>query len=223
MLKAIAILSFLMSFSSVPAFAGKDLSNILEGIRGKYGHLTGLAIDYTREVVTRSMSMLGNQIKGDLAEGRIYFRPPYSMRLEQKTPQPETIIVDGDTLWWYVPQKKEAHKYPFKDFGKELRLLSDIFRGLTKVEENFKVEMGATNEQGEYQIQLTPDPPWQEINRILLTVTKEYDIGVVNIHNQLGSITRFTLDSLTQKEKFDKGFFRFVLPEGVRLVDESAK
>ena len=223
MRKAITILPFLMLLLSGPAVAGDDLSKILEGIRGKYGHLPGLTIDYTREVVTRSMSMLGNQIKGDLAKGRIYFRPPYSMRLEQKKPQPETIITDGETLWWYVPHKKSAHKYPFKEFGKELRLLSDIFRGLTRVEENFKMEMGARNDQGQYQIQLRPDPPWEEINRIILTVTTEYDIGVVNIHNQLGSITRFTLDSLVVKEKFDKGFFQFVLPQGVKLIDESTK
>ncbi|MCP4669312.1 MAG: outer membrane lipoprotein carrier protein LolA [Deltaproteobacteria bacterium] len=223
MVKVIAILPFFMFFLSGPTFAGDDLSKILEGIRGKYGHLTGLSMDYTREVITRSMSMLGNQIKGDSAKGRIYFRPPYSMRLEQKTPQRETIIADGETLWWYVPHKKSAHQYPFKEFGKELRLLSDIFRGLTRVEENFKVEMGAKSEQGEYQIQLTPDPPWQEINGIILTVTREYDIRVVNIHNQLGSITRFTLEGLTAKETFDKGFFRFALPEGVQLIDETAK
>jgi outer membrane lipoprotein-sorting protein len=221
--KAITMISLLMLFQSGQAFAGDDLSKILEGIRGKYGHLPGLTIDYTREVVTRSMSMLGNQIKGDLATGKIYFKPPYSMRLEQKTPEPETIIADGKILWWYVPQKKSAHKYSFKEFGKELRLLSDIFRGLTKVEENFKVEMGLRNERGEYQIQLSPDPPWQEINRIILTVTPEYKIGVVNIFNQLGGITRFTLDSLAAREKFEKGFFRFVPPAGVKLIDESTK
>jgi outer membrane lipoprotein-sorting protein len=221
--KAITIVPLFMLLVSGSAFAGDELSKILESIRGKHGHLPGLTIGYTREVVTRSMSMLGNQIKGDLAKGRIYFRPPYSMRLEQKTPEPETVITDGETLWWYVPHKKSAHKYSFQEFGKELRLLSDIFRGLTRMEEKFKVEMGAVTERGEYQIQLRPDPPWEEIERIMLTVTRDYDIHVVNIYNQLGSITRFTLDSLVVKEKFDEGFFQFVLPQGVKLVDESAK
>ena len=223
MRKAITIISFLMLFQSGPAFSGDDLSKILAGIRAKYGNLPGLTISYAREVVTRSMSMLGNQIKGDLAKGKIYFRPPYSMRLEQKTPKPETIIADGENLWWYVPHDNSAHKYPFKEFGKELRLLSDIFRGLARVEENFEVEMGANNDRGEYQVQLRPDPPWQEIDHIVLWVTKDYNIGVVNIHNRLGSITRFTLESLKVEEKFDKGFFQFVLPEGVKLIDESKK
>ena len=220
MRKAFTIICFLILFQSGQAFAGNDLSKTLEGIRGKYGHLPGLTIGYTREVITRSMSMLGDKIKGDLAKGMIYFRPPYSMRLEQETPQRETIITDGEILWWYVPQKKSAYKYLFKEFGKELRLLSDIFRGLARVEENFKVTMGSGNDQGKCQIELRPEPPWQEVDSIILTVTKEYDISVVSIHNQLGGITKFTLDSLRSKKKFDKGFFHFVVPEGVKLVKE---
>ena len=156
--------------------------------------------------------MLGNQVKGDLAEGQISFTPPYFFRLEQKTPNPETLVADGETLWWYIPDKKRAHKYPFQEFGKELKLLSDIFRGLCEVEKNFQVAMLDRKEQEEYQIELRPDPPWQEIDRIVLTVTCDFDIRVVNIHNQLGSITRFTLQGLAVKEEFPKDFFRFVLP-----------
>ena len=203
-----------------PAFGNDELTNILNGIQNKYGTLPGLAIDYTREVITRSMSILGNKVKGDLAEGRIFFTPPYCLRLEQKTPNPETLLADGETLWWYIPEEKRVYKYPFDEFGKELRLLSDIFRGLSEVEKNFQVTMLDRTEQEAYQIELSPDPPWQEINRIVLTVTGDFTIRVVSIHNQLGGITRFTLHGLVSKAEFPKDFFQFVLPEGVTLVEE---
>ena len=202
------------------AFGNDELADILEGIQKKYGNLPGLTVNYTREVITRSMSMLGNQAKGDLAEGRIFFAPPYSLRLEQKTPNAETLITDGDTLWWYIPDKKTVHKYPFQEFGKELKLLSDIFRGLSEMEKSFQVTMHDPKGQEEYQIELRPDPPWQEIDRIILSVTRDFHIRVVNIHNQLGSITRFTLQGLASREQFPKGFFSFVLPRGVKLVEE---
>ena len=202
------------------ALGNDKLSTILEGIKGKYGNLPGLSIAYTREVITRSMSMLGNQVKGDLATGQMFFRPPYFLKLEQRTPNIETLIANEETLWWYIPDKKRAHKYPSQEFGKELRLLSDIFRGLSQVTKNFQIMMSDQTEKGKYQIELIPDPPWQEIDRIVLTVTHAYDIRVVNIHNQLGTITRFTLEGLTVKENFEKGFFEFILPEGVELVEE---
>ncbi|NQU14566.1 MAG: outer membrane lipoprotein carrier protein LolA, partial [Desulfobacteraceae bacterium] len=130
MLRYIIIFHLVVSFFVCPAFASNDLSNILDGIRNKYGHLPGLSVTYTREVITRSMSMLGGQVKGDLATGRIYFKPSHYMRLEQETPRSETIIYNGDTLWWYIPDKKCVYKYPAQQFGQELRFLSNVFGGL---------------------------------------------------------------------------------------------
>jgi len=214
------ILPILIFLFLGPAMADEGLVNILEGIQKKYGHLSGLSVPYSREVITWSMSMLGEQVGGDMASGTIFFKHPYLLRLEQEKPKAETIISNNDTLWWYIPDKKCAYRYPAKDFGKELRLLSDIFRGLSQVENSFQVLLQARNESGEYEIELIPDPPWQEINKINLTVTKKYEIQTVRIHNQLGSITVFKLGGLTAKEGFEKGFFQFIVPEGVRLIVE---
>jgi len=200
--------------------ADESLISILERIQKNYAHLSGLSVPYSREVITRSMSMLGDQVRGDMASGIIYFKHPYSLRLEQKEPKAETIIANNNTLWWYIPDMKCAYRYPAKEFGKELRLLSDIFRGLSQVENSFQVLLQDRNKSGEYEIELIPDPPWQEINKINLTVTKEYEIQAVRIHNQLGSITVFKLGDLTEKAGFEKGFFHFVVPEGVRLIVE---
>ena len=207
-------------FHGSAAFAGDDLSTVLGGIKGKYGGLPGLSIGYTREVITRSMSMMGNQVKGDLATGQMFFKPPYFLRLEQRTPTVETLMANEKTLWWYIPDKKLAHRYPSQEFGKELRLLSDIFRGLSQVTNNFQIMMGDQTGAGEYQIELIPDPPWQEIDRIVLTVTHAYDIRIVDIHNQLGTTTRFTLQDLTVRHSFEKSFFEFIPPEGVEVVEE---
>lgn len=220
MLKIFIIFHLLVFLLHGPAVAGDHLSGILKGIQKNYGNLPGLTIRYTREVITRSMSLLGNQVKGDLAAGRIYFKSPYFLRLEQETPQSETIIANGDTFWWYIPDKKCAYQYSTQEFGKELRLLSDIFRGLIQVEESFQVEIVAHATEGEHQIVLRPDPPWQEIDRIALIVTTRYDIRVVDVHNQLGTVTRFRLKDLTKKERFEKDFFNFSVPEGVQVVQE---
>lgn len=219
--KRYLLLFFFMSLAwHSPASGDDKLSGIIEGVHEKYRHLPGLEVEYTREVITRSMSMLGAQARGDLATGHIYFKPPHFLRLEQETPAHETVITDGETLWWYIPDKKCAYKYPSEQFGKELSLLSDIFRGFTQLEKRFKVGIVDQNDEGEYLIQLKPDPPWQDIERIRITVTPKYDIRVLDITNQLGSITRFILKNPAAKEAFEKDFFRFVLPGGVRLIEE---
>jgi outer membrane lipoprotein-sorting protein len=224
MIRTIIIIPLAVFFlGGSPALGNEELPDILKGIRNKYSQLPGLSISYSREVITGTMSMLGNQIKGDLATGQIYFRPPYSLRLEQETPKPEVIISDGDAFWWYIPHKKQAYQSRSREFGRELRLLSNIFRGLMDVEETFKVTMLCRNEQGEYQIELRPDPPWEQIDRIVIAVTSGYEIRVVNNHNQLGTITRFTLEGLTKKEVFERDFFKFVVPEGVQILQDKGQ
>lgn len=204
------------------SIADESLTTVLERIRKTYGPLPGLSVPYTREVITRSMSMLGGQAGGDTASGTIYFKHPHFLRLEQERPKPETIIANKDTLWWYIPEKKSAHRYPANDFGKELRLLSDIFRGLAHVEDSFQVVLHGQSPSEGYEIELIPDPPWQEIDRIAVTATRQYEIRSIKIHNTLGTTTRFTLSALSEKTDFEEGFFQFVAPEGVKVIVEGA-
>ncbi|MCP4680734.1 MAG: outer membrane lipoprotein carrier protein LolA [Desulfobacterales bacterium] len=212
----IAIISVLFQ---CPSHAGDKISDSLNGINKNYGRLSGFSLIYSREVITRTMTMLGNQVKGDPATGRIHFKSPHFLRLDQETPGPETIIANRDTLWWYIPQKKCVHKYPSKKFGRELELLGEIFRGINRIRDRFQVTLANGQKQGEYQLELKPDPPWEEIDRVTLILTPNHYIRVMDIHNQLGSITRFKLEGLKEK-KFNEDFFQFIVPDGVRLIEE---
>lgn len=222
MIKRLILFVLLSVLLQGVSLAGESLTTILEGIQKTYGPLPGLSVPYTREVVTRTMSMLGGQASGDTASGKIYFRHPHFLRLEQERPKPETIIANKDTLWWFIPEKKCAYRYPANDFGKELSLLSDIFRGLAHVEDTFQVVLNGQSPSGEYEIDLIPDPPWQEIERIGVTATRQYEIRSIQIHNALGTTTRFTLGAWSEETNFKEGFFQFIAPEGVELIVEGA-
>ncbi|MBW2609408.1 MAG: outer membrane lipoprotein carrier protein LolA [Deltaproteobacteria bacterium] len=213
---------WLFLFQSGPVLAGDQLSEILNGIRERYGNLPGLTVTYDREIITRSMALLGDQMKTDLATGRINFKPPYYLMIQQETPKPETVTTDGDTLWWYIPQKGLVYRYPSNRLGKELRLLSDIFRGLSEVGDSFDVMQSTLDVKQGYRLKLIPNPPWQEIDHINLSVARDnFSIRVVEIHNYLGGITRFTFGDFSMKDGFTDRFFRFVVPDGVRVIEEN--
>jgi outer membrane lipoprotein-sorting protein len=217
-----AICLLLISIFQTSAWANETLKDTLDSVRKKYGGMPGITLTYEREVTTQTMSMLGDQVKGDLATGDMFFKPPYSLRLEQKTPSLETIVSDEQTLWWYAPAQKRVYKYPAKDFGKELMLLSDIFRGLINVEERFQVSLADTPDPKKAQIELKPDPPWEGIDYILVTLDETHTIHRVGIYYQLGSVTMFTLNNIKEKSNFEKDFFKFVIPEGTILLDEKS-
>ena len=221
-MKRAALSLWLFLAGSIPgtAWCTDDLSRALGGLKETYGLLPGFVVDYTREVVTRSMSLLGDPIAGDRADGVISFQPPRFLRLEQKAPATETLVTDGTVLWWYVPRKGEVHRYDARRFGKELGLLADIFRGLANVGERFDTALVSVPDSEDVRVELKPVPAWEDIDRIVITVTPGHRIRAVDIHNLLGTVTRFTLGEFREMERFDKEFFEFTAPEGVRVVDE---
>jgi outer membrane lipoprotein-sorting protein len=213
------IIFFLMLLGG-PSAQAQELSRILEGIQNRYGHLPGLTLDYSREVITKSMAMMGGKVRGDMATGRLHLKPPYFLRMEQDTPKRETLVTNGETLWWYVPNENVVHEYPARKFGRELRLLSDIFRGLSHVEESFQVLLVGQDQEGNYQIRLIPTTMWQEVESVEVTVTKDYEIRTVEILNPLGTRTQFMLAEPRIEKAFPKDFFEFSIPEGTKVIRE---
>ncbi|PKN65369.1 MAG: hypothetical protein CVU57_11020 [Deltaproteobacteria bacterium HGW-Deltaproteobacteria-15] len=206
-------------FAPLPASADESLHSILQGISKHYGNLPGLVIPYERGIITKTMQMMGDQEKSDFATGKLFFKSPNLLRIEQETPNPESVITNGQTLWWHVPKKNTVYRFRSGNLGRELKLLGDIFQGLRGVEESF---MAVLTDQGEgrYRIELTPKPPWPEVSNIVITVLQqEYRIAVVEIHNLIGGITRFTLGPPTGKKDFDTGFFEFTPPEGAKIIE----
>jgi outer membrane lipoprotein-sorting protein len=203
-----------------PCQADEQLSQILAGIKRRYAQLPGLSVPYKREILTKSMALLGGQVKADVATGRIFFKPPYFLKVQQETPAPEDLITDGNLLWWYIPRKHEAHRIPSSKLGNEIRLLADIFQGLRGVEESFVVVLVGEDEKG-LTLELTPNPPWPDVHHIDLSVgRKDSLIQKVEVYDLMGGVTRFYLGEVTEEKKFKPDFFTFVPPPGVRVIED---
>lgn len=215
---------FVLLLGSIPpgkAFPDDSLSTVIEGIGGRYGNAKGLTAEYTREAISKTMAKLGVADRHDLAKGRLYFRPPHFVRLEQASPQEELLLTDGQTLWWYVPLKKEAYKYPAEKFGKELRLLSDVLKGLKDAQDRFQITLKAVSETDAYHLILRPEPPWQDIDHLEVIIWKgDFAIKQVDIHNNIGGLTRFLLSTWKEKDRFRNGFFSFFPPPGIKVTEE---
>ena len=219
----IVFIFFLFLLGSIPlarALPDDQLSNIISGMRDRYGNAKGWKAEYTREAISKTMAMLETADRHDLAKGSLYFKPRHFLRLEQASPQEELLLTDGQTLWWYIPLKKQAYKYSAKEFGKELGLLSDIFQGLKDIKNDFQITLQANPETNTYHLILKPEPPWQEIDHLELIILKrDFSIKRINIYNNIGGLTRFLFNRWEEKGPFEKGFFSFSPPSDVKIID----
>ena len=221
LLKLISMLFLAVLFMPLSQGMGEQpLSKVLEGVKKRYGQLAGLSVPYERQVLTKSMAMLGDQMKTEVASGSFFFKPPHFLKVAQETPTKEDLITDGELLWWYIPEKKQVHRIPSSKLARELRLMADIFQGLRGVEESFVVVLVSEDEKG-ITLELTPNPPWPDVHHINLVIDpKDYLIGKVEVYNIVGGLTRFVLGKVTEQKKFKQDFFTFVPPDGVRVIEE---
>ncbi len=197
------------------------LSAVLEGIRKRYGLVPGLTLTYEREVITKSMAMLGDQVKAEVATGVIYYKAPHSLKFQQETPTKEILITDGNVLWWYIQAKNQAHRYSSHQLSQEVKLLGDIFQGLRGVEQSFVILQKGEDDKGALILEVTPNSSWGDIDRIDLTVTPgSFHIQKVEIYNLLGGLTRFKLGDSIKEERFSDDFFKFTPPAGARIIEE---
>jgi outer membrane lipoprotein-sorting protein len=201
--------------------ADPPLSTILEGIRKRYGLVPGLTLTYEREAITKSMAMLGGQVKPEVATGLIYYKPPHFLKFQQETPTKEVLVTDGNVLWWYIQAKNQAHRYSSHQISEEVKLLGDIFQGLRGVEQSFVILQKGEDDKGALILEVTPSPSWGEIDHIDLTLTPgSFHIQKVEIYNLLGGLTRFKLGDSIKEERFKDDFFTFTPPPGARIIDE---
>jgi outer membrane lipoprotein-sorting protein len=219
------ILFFMLPFLGVivqeRAFPDDQVTAITNGIRARYGNAQGLTTLYTREAISKTMATLGIAERRDVAEGRLYFRPPYLLRLEQASPQEELLLTDGQTLWWYIPGKQEAYKYPADTFGKELRLLGDVLQGLKDARNSFTITSIDAPGAATYQLGLRPNPPWTDIDHLELTIRKDdFVIEQLDIVNTIGGLTRFMFSDMQKDLPLQQGLFSFSAPSGTKLILE---
>jgi len=220
----IVFILFLFLFGSIPlakALPDDQLSKIISGMRDRYGNAKGWKAEYTREAISKAMAMLETAERHDLAKGSLYFKPRNFLRLEQTSPQEELLLTDGQTLWWYIPIKKQAYKYSAETFGKELGLLSDIFQGLKGIKNNFQITRKADPETTTYHLFLRPEPPWQEIDHLeLILLKRDFSIKRIDIYNNIGGLTKFLFNRWEEKGPFEKGFFSFSPLSDVRVLEK---
>jgi len=222
MRRVISLLSLILILSlPVSAKAGEDIYSLMARIQEKYRHLEAASASYTRDVITRTMSMMGMQTSGDLATGKLFFQFPHFIRMEQLTPTHEILVSDGQVLQWYVPAKKALYKYPAEKFGKELTVLRDLFRGLDKAAKQFHIVLMEPAKDGSFRLKLTPDPPWEQVDYLIVSFSRALDIRGLEIHNLLGGFTRFTIAGLKAAGPFKKNFFKLHVPADTKVIQDN--
>ena len=154
----------------------------------------------------------------DVAQGRGYFKSPDKMRWEYETPEKQTILSDGVTLWIYQPEDRQVMTGDSASFfggGKGGGFLMFI----QSMKERFNVSLETRPSNDFYSLKLTPVKQEPEIESIRLLISKKtYELFEISTRMVYGDETVITMKNIKFGETFDDSMFNFVVPEGLDVI-----
>ena len=87
-------------------FVRKHYQGNMQALQKKYATVRDFSADF---VQTYRGGVLNRQMKDT---GHVMVRKPGKMRWEYKTPEEKLFVSDGTSIYWYVPQDRQAEKRP---------------------------------------------------------------------------------------------------------------
>lgn len=95
-------LAILCLLSAALTARARTVDDVLDLLRRAETRVQRLRFDYTQ---TTKITITHETVR---ARGTALFERPNRFRLEQKTPQPQTVVSDGETLWFYLPARGQV-------------------------------------------------------------------------------------------------------------------
>lgn len=192
--------------------AAMKLPPLLLEVQSQYQKSTGIEAQFDQITDIRATK----QVKK--AKGRIWIKRPNKLRWETLEPDPNILVSDGKTFWFYTPpfDKDERGQVIVKKTAQvQTQFLNALLSGSFDFDKNAtSVETRSANvfllrpkagTAGDVQIaQITVDQAKHTISEVLLTHTSgnrtEIKLREINLHPKLeDALFRFTPDRNTDK------------------------
>lgn len=212
--RLIAIVRFALAaiLLAAPA-AAVDADDVLRRVQQRYDATEDFVADVTQEMTVAS---LGKTIT---SHGTVAFKKPGRMRWEFVEDERQTIVADGETLWFYRPDEEQVFKTPFRRAFRSTTPIS-FLTGVGELAEDFTASLDGESSDGTlYYLMLVPKEADADVGRLRLFVARDNaDIQGAEIHDPLGNVSTLRFSKLRRNVGLAESRFTFDVPEGVDII-----
>jgi outer membrane lipoprotein carrier protein len=148
--------------------------------------------------------------------GIVFLNRPDKFRWDYKIPYTQTIVTNGESLWFY---DEDLEQLTIRDFSTSIENTpAAIFGSYEDLDEQFIIiELGNIEEFD--WIELTPRDIESQYNSIRLGFDKD-KLGMMVMFDNLGQVTRIDFTEEVLNKKMDDGLFNFEPPQGIDIIDD---
>ena len=182
-----------------------------------FQHVTTLRADFTQTVHDE---MLGTD---ETSRGEFLQQRPNKVAMRWREPSGDLIVVDGETLWVYLPSSTPGQATRSDVRGRTGQSPDPVGEFLDRPQERFTityVKAEAVGGRPADVVQLVPKQPDAPYRRVQIWVDRQDALPRrVEIVEASGAVRRLTFDRLRVNGTLPASAFTFTPPHGVRVVD----
>jgi len=207
---------FLLGLLAPPGAAGEEppLVDLIGRIQKTYDGARDLKARFIQEATIQSASRTIRE------EGTVYFRKPKRMLWDYRLPSEKRLVVNPENAWLYMPEDGVAYLQPTESLLKA-KMTIRFLTGMGNLEDDFDISFppgGATDEKGNYRLELKPKMSDLGITTLTLAVDKKTClISSFRFSDTYGNRTELTFRDMVLNTGLPDTLFTFTPPPGVEI------
>lgn len=200
----LTLLSLALPLSAAPGGGVARMHAFLEDVHS-------LKADFTQVVLDSNLK----QVKQ--SNGTLSIKRPGRFRWDYLKPDAEVVVADGKRLWLYDVDLQQVTVKPLNDTlaASPAVLLS----GSNDVEKSFTVE-DLGEKDGMEWVSLVPKVKDTDFDNVKLAF-KGDDVAVMELKDNLGSLTRITFSDVQRNVSVSDDTFNFTPPKGADVIGDT--
>ena len=209
---------FILFCISLPGITkAENLDDVVNRLQKKYEGINDFHSDFVQEADVKALG------KVQKAYGEVWFKKPGKMRWNYYSPSKDTVVSDGNKLWYYSEQENQVLESTLADISGDTSSTT-LLSGLGKIKELFDVKFvsdkGLKDSKG-YLLQLIPkDLDEEELqNTVIINVNKSDSlVSTIYLFDPFGNQTKISLLKTEINKKISDKLFKFKSPKGAEVV-----
>ncbi|MBS1855755.1 MAG: outer membrane lipoprotein carrier protein LolA [Acidobacteria bacterium] len=202
-----------MALLAVSAFgADPELDNLLKGVEARYNQAKTLQVvfheDYTPQGRPRRSE-----------SGILRLRKPGRMRWEYSQPKGKLFVSDGKNLWLFTPDDNQVEKMKLKA-SDDMRAPLAFLLGKLHFQKEFRNIKAVAEGSGK---RITAEPVTDNLpySTVEFVVQPDHRIQMVKVVGYDHSVIEFRFDDEKVDPPLDDKLFKFQVPPGAKLVEDT--
>lgn len=201
----------------VPAVAPARLGvrAIVERVQKRYDGASDFRARFTQTLTNPTFN------RKTTSAGEVLLKKPGRMRWDYQTPEAKMYLADGDRLWLYEPEDKQAFKQELK--SSQLPAALAFLTGKGKLAEQFDISFASQPAYGsarDYVLLLLPRQPQPQLKSMMFVVDPDsFHVRQSVLLDGQGNTNDLAFSDVKINSGLGDATFRWSPPAGVRVID----